>query len=71
MGATAKMMDIREEMSCSHHIDDQDQAMISGLCPLCLKAERDKLRVALEAIVNRTPWSEDWMETAYRALEEK
>ena len=40
MGATA-------EMSCSHHINDQDAAMISGLCPLCLKAERDKLRTWL------------------------
>ena len=35
-------------MACNHTIAEQDAVRIGGLCPLCLKAEAERLKKALE-----------------------
>jgi hypothetical protein len=52
--------------SCPHDISEQDVAsQADGLCPLCLAAEVNRLRIALESLTKDPPPTldepdEDW-----------
>jgi hypothetical protein len=47
---------MKTAMMCNHNISDQDIAMIAdGLCPLCLQAEIERLRAALEPFADYAP----------------
>jgi hypothetical protein len=52
--------------SCPHDISEQDVAsQADGLCPLCLAAEVNRLRIALESLTTDPPPTldepdEDW-----------
>jgi hypothetical protein len=46
--------------SCPHDISEQDVAsQADGLCPLCLAAEVNRLRTALERLANDPPANRD------------